>query len=403
MNRQTLKQFMSEYQRGNNMPWDNGARMTARECFLAVNRFEPAEWVPVEEFGAWAELYDEWDAQGVPIANEGFNAEDSFHMIFRYNQWRALPVTCHLLPAFEDKIIEEQGDYVIRQLTNGSIVRQRRGTVSIPHYLEYPIKSRDDWLTFKQRLDANDPKRFGPGYDGFCANAPKRNYILVLFLGPSLGHVREWWGLEEFCCALIEQPELIAEMMDYTTQFALAVLKKVLADTTVDVVHFWEDLCYNVGPLVTPRLFAELAGPFYKKLTDYAKSRGVEIAAVDCDGLIDEYIPIWLDNGVTCVFPLERVCGSDPVRYRKEYGRQLLLRGGVDKRALIEGPDAILSQLKYLEPLIAEGGFIPTVDHRIPQGVPLEHFLYYLKEKRALLGAPPIAETNIEHFAPPIS
>ena len=398
MNREQLRSYMAKYVAGRDMPWDNGDYMTARQCFLAVNAYQPHEWIPVEEFGCWDALYQEWDRQGVPIIIDQFSPECCFHAGFRYNQWRFLPVYLGPYPPFQDKIISQEGDYLYRQNSEGVIYRERQGNVSIPHYIAYPINNRETWLRYKQRLDPSVPERYGQAYCDYTVNAVERNYVLGLGLGPTLGNVRNWFGIEDLCISLFERHDLIVEIMAYLTEFALAILKKVLSDTVVDVVHFWEDLCYNAGPLVSPKFYAELAGPYYKKLTDYARLHGVSIFSVDCDGLLDAYIPIWLENGVNCVFPLERVCGSDPLRYRKEYGQQLLLRGGVDKRALLNGPVGILRELKYLEPLIAEGGFIPTVDHRIPQGVSLEDFTYYLKEKRALLGAPPIRETERDHF-----
>jgi len=63
--------------------------------------------------------------------------------------------------------------------------------------------------------------------------------------------------------------------------------------------------------------------------------------------------------------------------------------GGFDKMALLQGPEAILAELKRLEPVVAEGGFVPHVDHRAPAGVTLENYRYYLREKKALLGFPP--------------
>ncbi|MHC1694856.1 MAG: hypothetical protein AB9835_06235 [Eubacteriales bacterium] len=75
----------------------------------------------------------------------------------------------------------------------------------------------------------------------------------------------------------------------------------------------------------------------------------------------------------------------DPIRLRKEYGRQLRLFGGVDKMELSKGRSAIDAHLASLIPLIEEGGFIPTVDHTVQPDVPLQDFIYYMKRKEDLL------------------
>ena len=56
--------------------------------------------------------------------------------------------------------------------------------------------------------------------------------------------------------------------------------------------------------------------------------------------------------------------------------------GGVDKKALIEGPKAIDRELNRIKTTVEEGGYIPHVDHRVPPDVSLRNYLYYLKKKK---------------------
>lgn len=46
---------------------------------------------------------------------------------------------------------------------------------------------------------------------------------------------------------------------------------------------------------------------------------------------------------------------------------------------------AIDRHLRLLQPLIAEGGFIPTVDHLVPPDVSLGNFEHYMRRKGQLL------------------
>jgi uroporphyrinogen decarboxylase len=59
--------------------------------------------------------------------------------------------------------------------------------------------------------------------------------------------------------------------------------------------------------------------------------------------------------------------------------------GGVDKRALIAGREAIDAEIERLRPLIDQGRFIPCVDHRVPPDVTYESYRYYLEAKQRLL------------------
>ena len=75
-----------------------------------------------------------------------------------------------------------------------------------------------------------------------------------------------------------------------------------------------------------------------------------------------------------------------PLTGREMFGRELLLRGGVNKHKLAEGKQEILKELRRVEPVVEEGGFIPHGDHRIPQTVSYENYKYYIRNKLALLG-----------------
>jgi uroporphyrinogen decarboxylase len=88
------------------------------------------------------------------------------------------------------------------------------------------------------------------------------------------------------------------------------------------------------------------------------------------------------------MFPLEIRGGTDPFMMRKECGKNVRLIGGVDKTRLIAGRDEIDKEIERLKPLVAEGGFIPHVDHRCPPDVTFENYLYYLRRKREVFGIP---------------
>ncbi|MBN1557369.1 MAG: hypothetical protein JW951_04410, partial [Lentisphaerae bacterium] len=61
----------------------------------------------------------------------------------------------------------------------------------------------------------------------------------------------------------------------------------------------------------------------------------------------------------------------------------LVMSGGIDKRVLAAGPDAIEAEVRRIIPAMARrGGYIPTCDHGVPEEVPYENYLHY--RQRAL-------------------
>jgi uroporphyrinogen decarboxylase len=60
--------------------------------------------------------------------------------------------------------------------------------------------------------------------------------------------------------------------------------------------------------------------------------------------------------------------------------------GGVDKHVLAQDRAAIDAMIDHLTPLVEEGGYIPTPDHRVPPDVPLANYLYYLDRIKEVWG-----------------
>jgi uroporphyrinogen decarboxylase len=149
----------------------------------------------------------------------------------------------------------------------------------------------------------------------------------------------------------------------------------------------WEDICFNSGPIISPKMYDQFVTPRYKRITDILRKHGCDVIFTDCDGNITPIIDCFLKGGINCMFPCEVNGGSDPVAIREKWGPQVLIMGGVCKMRLAEGPKVIERELKRLEPVVREGGFIPHVDHRVPPSVSLENYKFYLKAKRAMFKA----------------
>ncbi|MCX7917976.1 MAG: hypothetical protein N2589_07660, partial [bacterium] len=65
-------------------------------------------------------------------------------------------------------------------------------------------------------------------------------------------------------------------------------------------------------------------------------------------------------------------------------GKNVLLKGGFDKKALIYGKEAIDKEFERIKDTVDAGGFIPHIDHRVPADVSYENYLYYLKKKKEI-------------------
>jgi uroporphyrinogen decarboxylase len=192
-------------------------------------------------------------------------------------------------------------------------------------------------------------------------------------------------GTESLSYAFYDQPLLIHDIMAFHAEFLIEAARPVLECTTVEYICLSEDLAMKTGPLLSPQTYKTFILPRLRRVIEFYKSHGVRYIAIDTDGNPEALLPMMLDAGVDIVWPLERSAGQDPVRLRKTYGRALRLWGGVDKRVLARGPEAIDEHLRDLRPIVEEGGFVPTVDHTVPPDVSWQNFQYYMESKAKLL------------------
>ncbi len=184
-----------------------------------------------------------------------------------------------------------------------------------------------------------------------------------------------------------DDPGLIEDMMEHVLYLEMEVIKRTLKDIKIQRAAFWEDMCYKAGPLISPAMVRKFMMPRYKKITDLLHSYGVDVIYLESDGNLNELIPLWLEVGINFVRPLEVAAHNDAVAIRKKYGKDLIIGGTIDKRALARGKAAIREEVISKVPfLLEQGGYFPTVDHSIPPDVTFENYCYYINLMREIAG-----------------
>jgi uroporphyrinogen decarboxylase len=113
------------------------------------------------------------------------------------------------------------------------------------------------------------------------------------------------------------------------------------------------------------------------------KKYGCTLAAVDCDGLIDSLVPLWLEGGVNIMFPIEvGVWDAKITPWREKYGKELRGVGAMNKHAVCKDRAAVDAEIERLKEQVALGGFIPCPDHRLPPESDWDLVRYYTDKIR---------------------
>jgi uroporphyrinogen decarboxylase len=354
--------------------------VTHRERFLATLRYQPVDRAPYWDGSAWPETFERWKKEGYDPDHPPFAADrkETINPFFPN-------------PPFEHKVVEETAETVLYINHEGILMRERRDNPysSMPQFVRFPVETREDFLKFwKERMQPDLSKRIGPDWKEKLSAYRRRDFPLVVFpdrWGGFFGPLRNLVGVERLCMMFYDDTALLEEMMDADADYLIRMMGQILDHTDVEVFGFWEDMAYKTGPLIGPNLVRKYMLPRYRRVVDFVRSRGVEFICLDSDGDISSLIPVWLDAGINILYPFEAQCGMDVLKVRREYGRDLRMWGGVDKRAVAHGPAAIDAELARVTPLIKEGGYVPMTDHSMPPDVSFANYCYYMKKLRSAL------------------
>lgn len=375
--------------------------MNARERFLAIAHFEKPDKVPVTG-GARRATLERWWKEGLPrdvsvadyfgldtggeglttFIGEGFSGDT-----VSPNRVNIGPV-----PPFEEKVLEQSERH--RVWIDGLGIKQKGFKAdwedgwmgfATRTFLEFPVKTREDFLKMKERYDPYTPSRYPKQWEELKRRWRKRDYPLVFSLRGPFWWTRDMMGLEAMLLNFFLNPDLIHDIMRLCADFHVKMLHKALDEINPPPDHagFSEDMAYKWGPMISPKMVREFMLSPYKKMTRFLRSHGVDIISVDSDGNPSSLIPVYLEAGINGITPCEIAAGMDPVALRKQYPH-LIMWGGIDKRVLARDKKAIerevISKVPYL---IKTGGYFPGVDHAVPADVPLEnygHFINILKK-----------------------
>ncbi len=355
-----------------------------RDAYLGYMTFRSAARpMFVELFGPLVGLEDEWRAQG---ATEGEIDLTAFG--FDYVRVHHVRVATGLTGG-ESRTLEETDECVVSRDAYGRRMKLMKGVSTIAHPLDFPVRDADTWRRIRPRYEFSE-ERFADGWAEAAREARSGGALLVVNIPGAFDEPRQLMGEEGLCLAYYEQPELVQDMLDTIGRTARRVLERVAEEVLVDQLSVHEDLAGKSGSLVGPKQIAEFIKPYYRGAWEILAQRGARIFQQDSDGNVASVIDAFLDAGLTCMFPMEPAAGTDVVAVRKQYGKRLAMLGGIDKHVLRRTPREVRAELEYkLQPMMRTGGMVFGLDHRIPNGTPIENDRYYVRTAREILGIEP--------------
>ena len=367
---------------------------TNRQRINAILNYKQYDRIPIMHFGFWEETLQKWvkegylKPQGISNIIDGdmqqykigkkLGFDDNFMVyVGQKGDWYDFP----LFPPFNPHVVEDLGNgSLIKIDVDGVFVLAKEGVTSIPHEFDHTLKDRKSWgESYLPKLQWNDERLDIDSLRQLVKENDVRSRHTGVYCGSLFGKLRNYFGLVEISYLQADDPDLLIECIDAIANISFETTKHVFeSGIALDFAHFWEDICYRNGSLVNPSIFRKITGKHYRRIADLCNKHNINIISVDCDGFVEDLVPIWLDNGVNTMFPIEY--GSWEYSFssmRKKFGKDIRGVGNVDKTILSKDKTAIDLEIDRIRRLVDLGGYLPCLDHRIAPDAKWDLVLYY--------------------------
>lgn len=366
-----------------------------REQYIAHCNYEfTGREMFCELFGPLLGLAEEWRSQGASEKETSLTAFDWDYVLRTKLSGNTFAIT-DITP----RVLEDTPEYTISLDHMGRRQKLCKQSATIPLPLSHPVSTMEDWLKIKHwyafredRINLEELEK--------QKLLRQKGYLTLFEIPGGFDEPRQLMGEEAFCIALYEEPELIHDILETIADTAVKVLERVGNVVPVDNLIIHEDMAGKSGPLMGPGHIREFLMPYYRRIWDCASSYGATLFSQDSDGDMNAVIDAFIECGVNGFYPCEPAAGMDIVKLRQKYGHKIYFKGGVDKYVLLKDFASIKKELEYkMSAPMLGGGTIFAIDHRIPNGVPIENYRYYVKTGRELLNLPPVKEEGWARMA----
>ena len=380
--------------------------MTPRERVKAVIHFKKPDILPwIENF--YDETIVKWFREGlnageITIIEWVISARDGLLLL----NWPAVlgfdpysyfgcqnlfgcyvPIDVGPIPRFKRKVLRENERYIELMTETGAIAKRLKSArytwYNMPMFVSFPVKNRKTWEEYKKRLNPEDPRRYPKDWhkDDYIEvfESYQAGNTILTFTG-FYGFGAQLMGIENFNVLYYKDRELLEDMAEHWEYFTIETIRdavETLKDR-IDMIYWWEDMAEKHGPCISPKIFKEVFLPHYKRVTNFLKRNKIDRILVDSDGNINPILDLFVEAGLTGLWPLEVGSGMNATDIRKKYGNKFFLIGNLDKREIVKGGEPMKREIDSKVPVLKElGGYIPGLDHLVPVEFTFEKFKEY--------------------------
>ncbi len=350
--------------------------MTSIERISNILKRKPVDRIGVFE-SFWGDTHAAWVKAGK------IKEDENLHDHFNFDIDMCWPFNYVADLDFEEKIVEENEDTVLKRNGNGALLRWHKKHASTPEHVDFLVKDRKIWEeSYKPKLKPVE-KRIG--FESYRAVKEKavKNKIFFVWGGVNVfEQIHPIIGHEGMLMAMALDPDWIRDLVETYAQLNIDLMEVLFAKEGMpDGIWFFEDMGFKGRPFMSPAMYKELIQPGHIKTIDYAKSKGLPVIMHSC-GYIEPLLPGMVEAGIDCLQVIEVKAGMDLLKIYKEYGDVLSLMGGIDVREIYPNDRKRIDiELEKKIPIVKEKfGYVLHSDHSIPNTVEYDTYKYFVEK-----------------------
>ncbi len=339
--------------------------MNSRERFRLALSHREADRIPIHD-SPWSATVDRWRGEGLP---SGISVADYFG-------YELAGFGADTSPQFPVEVLQEDEEYIIERNAFGGVRRNHRDRSTTPEIIDYPCKSHEDWERIKPRLQASDRRvNWVSGLQAFQLERSREKFITY---NAAVGYdkIQSYVASVQLLKAVIMEPDWVKDMYTTDARLVMEMCERMInGGFEFDGAFLFCDLGYKNGLFFSPRHYEEQLHPVFKELCDYFKSRDMPVI-LHCCGQVKDLIPYFIEEGITCLQPLEVKAGMDLIELKHRYGDKMCFMGGIDVRLMAqEDPVPLEKEIREkIQVAKKGGGYIYHSDHSVPKNVSFKQY-----------------------------
>ena len=256
------------------------------------------------------------------------------------------------------------------------------GDMQVTEWVEDKKSLISSWEDY-QAYPWPDPEAIDYSNLDACAGALYPGMKIISGVGGIFTRVWRIMGFDTFSYALVDQPDLVAELFRRIGETQLTVFRKIVEMDQVGAMWYGDDLAYKTGTMVSPALLREHLFPYLEEMGAICREKDLPFV-MHSDGDLHEVLPDLLQAGLNGLHPIEPLA-MDSVELKQEYGDRLCLLGNIEiGEVLTNGtPEDVEGEVRRrIRDLAVGGGYAVGSSNTVAHYVKLENFKAMIQATR---------------------